>query len=616
MSSSVTWVQDENGNYEISSTNHLLQLMHTGSLFTDEGTPPSSYLEVSYVQTADIDLAGTEDNITPITVFRGSYDGQGYSINNWSYTGLVDDVEIGLFGRSASALLANIVLGGVWVLLNGKNCGFLVGSVNTGTVYNISTNFLTGTRLVVDDTSSSIPNVGGLIGFVSKASVPNLTVGGTIDEFSSVNNIGGIVGSTTEPLTFTMSHVRNIATFSAGIVGTTNAGGFVGNQTYPCTHIMNAMTGDIVSTGNTGGVFGTLNANCADTVVSLQGNITTTGGTSAAGIAGYVNGGKVITRALNYMTGDVQCGLCEIITATLEKCVVALRGTTTYAGIISTTGTAEILLDTSNEIVAEFTNDTVTTMDLSSFEGVSNEGLPFFSFGFTDPGGNSIDWDFQFGHYLPYSLAVSPLGIDVTYISAPGAIAYTLTIEESGESTPITVKQNFTEQTVSARGLIPDTSYTLKLYKTVDDVSYTLYFEAEATTLSNLGTNYDVSYFLNDDGIYDISGTNQTHLQSTVKDLFVTGDNVLVSLPTGGTKTTKIVNDGDSLSVAEGDAFVFPFFVGLGTSQTASLILSDNSTTTFTFDETNETISVGDRTYSPGDIDIIDGKKVSVMNID
>lgn len=88
---SVTWVQDADSNYEISSVNHLLQLMHEGSLFTDTGTAPTSYLTSNYIQTVDIDLINDHASIVPIGSvssgnFTSEYDGQGHTISNWNYT--------------------------------------------------------------------------------------------------------------------------------------------------------------------------------------------------------------------------------------------------------------------------------------------------------------------------------------------------------------------------------------------------------------------------------------------------------------------------------------------------------------------------------------------------
>lgn len=68
---SVTWVQDGSGNYEISSVEHLKQLMNKGTLYTDSGSFPVDYWGsgTSYIQTTDLDLMGDSTNIKTI----GSY---------------------------------------------------------------------------------------------------------------------------------------------------------------------------------------------------------------------------------------------------------------------------------------------------------------------------------------------------------------------------------------------------------------------------------------------------------------------------------------------------------------------------------------------------------------
>jgi len=52
---SVEWVSSDS-KYEISSKNHLLQLMSNGTLFSDTGNPPSDYLSSDYIQVVSIDL--------------------------------------------------------------------------------------------------------------------------------------------------------------------------------------------------------------------------------------------------------------------------------------------------------------------------------------------------------------------------------------------------------------------------------------------------------------------------------------------------------------------------------------------------------------------------------
>lgn len=622
---SVTWVQDANSNYEISSTNHLLQLMHEGTLFTDAGTAPSSYLTSNYIQTVDIDLASEHANIIPIGSsgsFTSGYDGQGHTISNWSYT---VSGSSGLFStlNGASAVVQNLVLDGVWVLLNGDNSGFLVGHMNNNAkLYNITTNFSSGTRLV------GVQSIGLICGWAPKSSMSNITVGGIIDECVSTGAIGGIVGSSNGLAPEPWTYLRNIATFTTGIQSTgSNAGGIAGHFQHLCSHVMNAMTGDIIGANSyVGGIFGRTTSDFEDIVNSMRGNITTTGsGSTTAGIAGFVDD-STFTRLLNYMTGDVEYGLVAgarngategPLNCTFSKCVVAMRGTTTHAAILSNSGTSEILLDTSYGIVTSFTNETITTMDVSSFDGVNADGLPFIDFTATDTIGNSISWDFVFGNTELFGLVPRPLSIVVSFAAVTGALSYRLTIQESGSSVA-TVSTGFTDLSVSANNLSPETEYTLRLFSTTDNSVYTQQYEDTVTTLANVSGNYSPSDFENEDGVYDISGNNTTTislLSTVINDVFTTGDELIVSLPSGGARTSTFVNQGDSYPIENESSLIIPFNADAGPSQTVFMVLSNSTSVSVVYDEVNETVDVGGNVYSSGESTIVDGRKMTVTNI-
>lgn len=620
---SVNWVLDGNGNYEISSVEHLLQLMNEGGLFTDTGTAPTSYLTSSYIQTVDVDLAANAASIVPIGFlstanFTGDYDGQGYSISNWSYTNPTATTSIGLFRfLNTGALLKNMVLDGVWVLTDGNTSGFLAGSTNNSClVYNITTNFSSGTRLVSSGTT------GVIVGSSASSAFSNITVGGIIDECVGGGSTGGIVGNASGTAPHAWSHLRNIAIFQTGLQTLSNrAGGIAGNFEHECSHVMNAMNGDIVggTTSEVGGVFGRSRANFEDVVVSMRGNITTAVGQTAAGVAGRVESGT-FTRVLNYMTGDVECGLfANVGSATLEKCVVAMRGTTTYAAIIATTGPTEVLLDTSYDIVASFTNDTVSTMDVSSFDDVNADGLPFFSFAYTDPVGNLVDWEFLFGNFSLFQLTPHPLSIDVDFFVVLGvvAVAYMLTIQETGGSV-VTVAQGFTDFSKRAINLKPETEYTLRLLSTSGTSVYTQLYEDTTTTLENVAANHDISSFENEDGVYDISVNNTStvgFLSSVMDEIFTTGDELIVSVPDNDQTRCKFVNRGDSYSIVDQDSLIVPFNANAGASQSISMILSDTSSVPVLYDNGNDTVTIGGTVYSSGDSTIVDDKKLTVINI-
>lgn len=77
---SLTWILDDSSRHEVSFKEHLLQIMNGGSLYTDTGSAPVDYLSSSYIQTADIDLAG--ETVIPIgtetSPFAGAYDGGNF----------------------------------------------------------------------------------------------------------------------------------------------------------------------------------------------------------------------------------------------------------------------------------------------------------------------------------------------------------------------------------------------------------------------------------------------------------------------------------------------------------------------------------------------------------
>ncbi|CAN0539479.1 unnamed protein product, partial [Ectocarpus sp. 12 AP-2014] len=103
--------------YEVSTKEHLLQLMHQGTMYINGSDFPADYWSASYLQTADIDLIDDHEHIAPIgestsNPFSGDYDGGSYTISNWCSTEGCD--QTGLFGEVNSGSLKHLRLGGVW----------------------------------------------------------------------------------------------------------------------------------------------------------------------------------------------------------------------------------------------------------------------------------------------------------------------------------------------------------------------------------------------------------------------------------------------------------------------------------------------------------------------
>lgn len=208
---SVHWVVSGNGSFEITSKNHLLQLMHHGSKFANTGTPPPSYMYASYVQTTDIDLGSDISNIQPITVFRGVYDGQGFRISNWRCTAL-GEKGTALFGHTSNAEIKNLVMDGVWYTVNTNDGSFLAGHNMSTKFYNITADFSPGTEITATRNS-----LGLLFSFTGYCTLENITIGGTIDNFAGRAYTGGVVGYS---LGSSWSHVRSMAIFPNGLTGT------------------------------------------------------------------------------------------------------------------------------------------------------------------------------------------------------------------------------------------------------------------------------------------------------------------------------------------------------------------------------------------------------------
>lgn len=330
----VTWTQDVSGNYEVSSPEHLKQIMHQGTLYTDTGSPPANYWETgtNYKQVADIDLSGNSADITPIGTlfngFKGVYDGGEFKILNWSYIdpefGTENDCVwyVGLFGHGVNSTLKNIRLAGVFTLQGYRSsCGFLVGVMDDdGTqprgIFNVECDFSTGTFI---DNDRFCPTMGAIVGKGDCSIMEGLTLKGSVNLATSFLNtrVGGLIGEGN--VNTRASLLRNLASFPSGIPGR-NVGGVIGewspNSGATLSKCINAMTGDILGDNTAGGIVGigltnkSTGGEESDSLLNaMTGNITYTGsdttGDAVGGIFGYLNTDSSVTKLFNYMTGDI-----------------------------------------------------------------------------------------------------------------------------------------------------------------------------------------------------------------------------------------------------------------------------------------------------------------------
>lgn len=417
--SGVDWVQDEFGAYEISSFRHLIQLMTKGTVFSDTGSIPSDYRAGSYVQTADIQLAGYKSAIAPIgqkdDPFVGNYVGGGFSVFDWSYErGIIEDgtdVRVGLFGEIQGDI-SQMKLCGRWSLgpSNCSQAGFLVGQVNgsTSKVFDIDADFDEGT--IMQPSTGAQSTCGVIIGKTEGTST-GIRLAGDVTYEGKSTILGGVVGEMSTGAS--ISWVQNQAAFNKtnaglGADNSVNAavadvlvGGIVGSigpGADSAFHLFNAMAGDIQGEF-CGGIVGRCSADAmtrSDTWVnSMQGNMTGMAG-STTGCSGGVIGDftatsaqiPVITKVVNYMHGDITTTISGgIIGRTTDasggaapavECsnsIIAMNGTVTDTAIGQANHSVALTISVNADFGLVFTTNSYASEDaLTGYE--TNPGFP------------------------------------------------------------------------------------------------------------------------------------------------------------------------------------------------------------------------------------------------
>ena len=128
--------------------------------------------------------------------------------------------------------------------------------------------------------------------------------------------------------------------------------------------------------------------------------------------------------------------------------------------------------------------------------------------------------------------------------------------------------------------------------------------------------NHDVTDF-EVDGVFDlgdIDAATKENLSGVMKDLFTTGDKVIVSVGKYPNLKTTFVGLGGSANMNASDSLLLPFDDDGGVGQAINLTLTDDATNvSVIYDESTNTISVNSVAYAPGDVFILDGKKVNVI---
>ena len=223
-----------------------------------------------YRLTGNIDATGK--TFTPVGTasdpFKGSFDGQGYTISNITYNSPTTD-NVGLFGYAEDAAISNLSLRNVSFEGN-NNVGGLIGwanntSINYCSVVNTGSHQISGNnevggfvgRLV----SSSISNnyamgdakgtgtsVGGFVGYIIDTDITSSYAMG--DTEGNIYNVGGFVGymeSSSISKSYANGNVNGIGNFVGGFVGAMMTNSFI-SESYS--------NGDVIGTSHLGGFVG------------------------------------------------------------------------------------------------------------------------------------------------------------------------------------------------------------------------------------------------------------------------------------------------------------------------------------------------------------------------
>ena len=712
---SVTWVQDADSNYEISSPDHLKQLMHKGTLYTDAGSYPANYWAVNYIQTVDIDLLGVSTDITPIGAdgdpFSGDYDGNNYTISNWTLGQI--RTHSGLFGSILDNTIKNVRLSGTFILEGGaSSAGFLAGYGSNVMISNIECNFSTGTRLYLSSNRTNHLNRnkgGGVLGEMIDADrrfyIEGITLRGALEvDIGNKSLTGGVIGSA---VGYTVRYIRNLATFTSLLDGS-YSGGIIGRAvTCKCSFLLNAMMGDM-NGQYVGGVVGDVYArDLSDLdhhtfVNAMTGNISGTLQHIGGVVGKYYWSSTNCHSFINYMTGDISgthssgsgggiVGSASTFTSglglELPNSINAMNGNVQNSVANSVDEASinvnnfSVTVDTSFGLT--FTDNTYgTTIPPSDL--LTNSGfpdLPYVALIGTDLDGNTYDFDFVFANlagnssypnythlilhkgdihtpfdvdfdippdnttvYLTHAnvgtnivtsalpvlnvqsgvtvvvpsfldVEARSINIPVTVSPVAGAVSYRVTYQGPTGS-EVTAFSGFTDlEKKNIVNLVPETQYTVRLY-TDTGSGYELTESDTTTTLENTPSSYVMADFERN-GVFDLTVFNDTalsDLSSTMDQLFATGDTVGLSVGTNPYLETSFIRVGETLSIEDVSGVLIPFDTDSGSGQSVTIVLADSSNVAVSYDESNSTISVDSSVYSPGDVFILDGRKVEVTD--
>ncbi|MCR3905988.1 MAG: hypothetical protein NUK62_03065 [Tenericutes bacterium] len=230
-------------------------------------TTPEEFLSMNsnrsgnYVLDNDIDFTGVEFASPFTSAFSGTFDGQGFSIKNVTFTKLA--TYTGIFGYVSSAKIENLVIENVTigsesiplVMTTSTRTGILAGYVSTSTA--VIENITIKNSSINYSTSSTVQAyVGGAVGELrakmTGVELENVSVHLKSTSYGRIR-LGGVVGLLTEEAT--LKEVKSNSNVSFELLGNNlkdrdirvNVGGVIG---YHNARNINRSVENIYNTGN------------------------------------------------------------------------------------------------------------------------------------------------------------------------------------------------------------------------------------------------------------------------------------------------------------------------------------------------------------------------------
>lgn len=580
-------------------------------------------------------LCGYANTSTSIYDIEGDFS-PGTSLTTTSTTASNVSTSVGgLVGylRSGSDAYGLTVKGTIDVITSLKSAGGVIG-----TVYEAPVTMVRNLATFVSGVTGSF--AGGVIGSAYITTITRLLNGMTGD-VSGTGLIGGIIGQA--GVDVTLDRVVNSMIGDILVDGSNDAvGGIVGRASpsatggFTAARLLNYMTGDISLSSGSGGIVG----------ISTNENVSL----------------SLSISAMNGAVTDSIFGRWTAIPTLFTALSVDSFGMTSTADTNNTFVPSDSLL---------LNHPDLTTL------GSGLESLPYFEMTGTDPDGTSYDWDFIYGNvggnpsYQLYSHLVlhkgdivHPLLVDldipennttvyttlVNYTNDEAANHNSLTIISVGIPPPFAVDarsinistriapvdgalgyrvtyqgptggeiisaSDFTSFYHNITDVVSETTYVVRLYVNTGE-GYVQTEEFTVTTLPNVASNYNVDDFVQDGVIQlaSLSDNTFTNVSAFLSDLLTTGDVVSV-VRDKPELVTSFVNLGERLSIKQVSGVLLPFSETSGGGQDVTVTLSDDSTdVSLNYNEVANSITVGSVEYFVGDSFVLDGRKITVIDI-